>query len=418
MLRKILFQTHWFLGITAGLVLALVGVTGAMLSYEHAVLKAINPGVMTVEPAGRRPLAPAGLLARVAAAAPGKTVQALQLSADPADAARVTFAPAPGAPPGPGGRPRGESRWLDPYTGALLGTPRGEGFFRTTMQLHRWLAAGEVGKQVVGASTLALLFFCASGLYLRWPRRWASLRAWFHLDTRLSGRRFLWHLHSVVATWLLLPYLLMALTGLWWSYGWYREGVNALAGVPAPAPRGGPAAGAGTGPRDAAGPRGAGARADAAAPSGAQAASPEVAAPDVAAAFAVFDGEVPAWSTRTLRLPAVPGAPLEFIYQDPDPAHERANHRLVLDAGSLAVAAHERFGDKPAGQRFVAAMFPLHSGSWFGGAGLFVFCLASLAMPLFTITGLQLYLDRRAKKRAGEDRRRARAFALAKRSAG
>lgn len=393
MLRKILFQTHWFLGITAGLVLALVGVTGAMLSFEDPILKAINPGVMTVEPAGREPLAPAALLARVAVAAPDKQVASLTLSADPGDAARVGFAPVPGAPPGPSGRPRGESRWLDPYTGDLLGTPRGEGFFRTTMQLHRWLAAGEVGKQVVGASTVALVFFCLSGLYLRWPRRWRSPRAWLHLDTRLTGRRFLWHLHSVVATWLLLPYLVMALTGLWWSYGWYREGVNALAGVAAPAQRGGAP----------------GARGGEAGP------APVI---DVAAAFASFDANVPAWSTRTLRLPAAAGAPVEFSYQDPDPAHERANHRLALDPVTLSVAAHERFEDKPAGQRFVAAMFPLHSGGWFGTAGVVLFCLASLAMPLFAVTGLQLYLDRRQKKRAGEERRRARGLAMSERSAG
>lgn len=392
MLRSILFQTHWFLGITAGLVLALVGVTGAILSFEHPLLKAINPGVMTVAPAGRAPLAPAALLARIAEQAPDQTVQALQQSSAPTDAARVTFAPVPGAPVGPGGRARGESRWLDPYTGELLGAARGEGFFRTTMQLHRWLAAGDVGKHIVGASTVALVFFCLSGLYLRWPRRWRSPRAWLHLDWRLTGRRFLWHLHSVVATWLLLPYLLMALTGLWWSYGWYREGINALAGMPAQGPRGGPAAGgAGAPPRT-----------GEAAPAG------TAPARDVAAVYAVFDGQVPAWSTRTLRLPAMPGAPIEFSYQDPSPAHERENHRLALDAGSLAVTAHERFEARPVGQRLVAAIFPLHSGSYFGTAGLVVFCLASLAMPLFAVTGLQLYLDRRAKKRAGLARRKAR----------
>jgi sulfite reductase (NADPH) flavoprotein alpha-component len=139
---------------------------------------------------------------------------------------------------------------------------------------------------------------------------------------------------------------------------------------------------------------------------------------DVGAAFAVFAARVDGWSTRTLRLPPSAGAPVEFSYQDPDPAHARATHRLLLDPGTLAVVAHERFEARPAGQRFVSAMFPLHSGSYFGQAGLLVFCLASLAMPLFTITGFQLYLDRRAKKRAGEQRRRDRELALARRSAG
>ena len=32
--RALLFQVHWFLGITAGLVLAVMGVTGATMSFE------------------------------------------------------------------------------------------------------------------------------------------------------------------------------------------------------------------------------------------------------------------------------------------------------------------------------------------------------------------------------------------------
>lgn len=394
MLRKILFQTHWFLGITAGVVLALVGVTGAMLSFEKPLLKAVNPGVMTVRAEGRTRLAPDQLLARLASSVPDKTVVSLTLAAEPGDAARVGFAATPGAPPGRGGRPRGESRWLDPYTGDLLGQARGEEFFRTTMQLHRWLAAGEWGKQIVGASTVALVFFCLSGLYLRWPRRWASLRAWLHLDMRLTGRRFLWHLHSVVATWLLVPFLVMSLTGLYWSYGWYREGLYALTGTPMPV-RGGP-------PEAAAQPG----------------ASTGPSAVDVAAALAVFDDVAPDWSTMTLRLPSSAGQPLEFSYQDRDPAHERANNQLLLDAATLAVTTHARHEHKPLGQRLMGAILPLHSGSYFGTAGLVLFCLASLSMPLFTITGFQLYLDRRSKKRAGEKRRRDREQERARRSAG
>ena len=143
------------------------------------------------------------------------------------------------ARPGPGGRARGESRYVDPYTGALLAEPRGEGFFRTTMQIHRWLAVDAVGKQIVGASTVALVYFCLSGLYLRWPRRWNRLRAWLALDWGQKGRNFLWHLHSVVGTWVLLAYLAMALTGLQWSYGWYRGGLYPSPGVPQRARAGG-----------------------------------------------------------------------------------------------------------------------------------------------------------------------------------
>jgi len=80
MVKNAIFQVHWFLGITAGLVLAVVGVTGAMLSFEHDLLKAMNAGVMTVPVQGRAPLAPAELLARIARAEPGKAIASLTLS--------------------------------------------------------------------------------------------------------------------------------------------------------------------------------------------------------------------------------------------------------------------------------------------------------------------------------------------------
>ena len=60
--RNAVFQVHWFLGITAGVVLALVGVTGGMLSFEDEILEALNPGVMTVEPAGRAALSSSDLV--------------------------------------------------------------------------------------------------------------------------------------------------------------------------------------------------------------------------------------------------------------------------------------------------------------------------------------------------------------------
>src|SRR5690606_5446799 len=160
--RNAVFQLHWFFGITAGIVLAIVGVSGGILSLEDEMLKALNPGVMTVQ-ARNEPLAPGALVARVGAQQPGEAIASLQLSADPGDAAVVGFAPRDG-------ERRGQRRYLDPYTGELLGEPRHQEFFRTTMRLHRWLVADDIGKQIVGASTVILVFFCLSGLYLRWPR--------------------------------------------------------------------------------------------------------------------------------------------------------------------------------------------------------------------------------------------------------
>lgn len=377
--RNVLFQIHWLLGITAGIVLALVGVTGGLLSFENELLKAWNPGVISVE-ARATPLAPDALVARIREQRPDDRIQSLALSRTATDAARVGFAPAKGAARGPGGRgPRGESRYVDPYSGQLLGKPRGEGFFRVTMQLHRWLALDDVGKQVVAFSTVALIFFCLSGLYLRWPRRWRSLRTWLALDWRQKGRNFLWHLHSIVGTWVLVAYLVMSFTGLWWSYGWYRDAVNRWADMPSQQQSRGE------------GPRAGGARGE----NGGERKPAEV---DIAAAWVAFQQQVPAWSTATLQWPRE-GNGLQFRYLDADPAHERANNTLELDPATLAVSKHERYDERPWKQKIAGSMFALHRGSFFGIGGVILFMIASLAMPLFAITGWMLYLERRKRQR-------------------
>ena len=70
MLRNALFQVHWFVGITVGIVIALVGATGAILSFEPEILHALNRDVRTVAEASGELLSPAELLARLQAADP------------------------------------------------------------------------------------------------------------------------------------------------------------------------------------------------------------------------------------------------------------------------------------------------------------------------------------------------------------
>jgi len=49
MFKKVFFQIHWFLGITAGLILSLMGVTGAIYSYDQQILKWLNQDSYVVE---------------------------------------------------------------------------------------------------------------------------------------------------------------------------------------------------------------------------------------------------------------------------------------------------------------------------------------------------------------------------------
>jgi sulfite reductase (NADPH) flavoprotein alpha-component len=363
--RKVLFQLHWIFGITVGIVLAIVGATGALLSFEQQIVALLARDSRQIEANGRAPLAPAELLTRVAANEPEKRLTGLNIAHEPSETVRVTFAPR-------------EQRYVDPYTGALLPAASGgaDTFFRNLRQLHRWLMLGDlgdrdIGRQIVGASTLLLIFMALTGLYLRWPRGPAARRVktWLVPDFRLKGRALLWNLHSVIGTWVLPVYLVIALTGLQWSYEWYRDGLYSIAGVERPA-------GGEGGQREARG------TAD---------------IPTFASAWETFSREVPTFASVNINLAAGPNRPLEFRYLDAQPSHERAFNTLAVDKGGQ-VSKSERYRDKKLAAQLVSSIFPLHSGSYFGLVGVIVFLIASLAMPLFAVTGWLMYLRRRAPR--------------------
>jgi sulfite reductase (NADPH) flavoprotein alpha-component len=324
---------------------------------------------------------------RVGTANPHERIATLTLSSNPGDAARVGFAAVPSASGAPGRR--GETRYVDPYTGEMLAKLRGEDFFRTVTQMHRYLVSGAIGKQIVGASTVGLLILALSGLYLRWPRRPLDGRVWLTFSWAQKGRGFLWSLHSVAGTWVLLCYLLAALTGLYWSYNWYRDALFAITGTPRPARMNMPAEmEAAKNPLVDKQPR----EPDFTLDANGKAA--------IDKAWGVFRAEVAGFSTATLRLPDPAGPPVQITYLDIEAPHQRATNRITFDPATGRIAQHERYRDKPAGGRIMSSIFSLHSGRFFGVPGAMMMMLASLTMPLSAISGWMLYLDRRKKRTA------------------
>lgn len=363
LIRRGLFQLHSLLGLAAGLVLVVLGVTGALYSVQLEVMQWLNPVPVTAT-AGRQLLTPAEVRQRLVP--PGQELSFVSTMAGEGYG-MLGLAPA-------GGQGRGEVRLFDRYSGEVLTSPRGQAFFRVVLDLHRSLALGPLGKALTGAATLILLVLCVSGLYLRWPRQVRRWRAWLTLDWARRGRSFHWDLHAVVGTWCLLLYLLAALTGLYWSYGWYRVASEHLLGA-APEPR-----------------------------QSAVVARRDV---DLDALWRSFrqetSGRIEGYGLLLPNPARKVGQPTLW-YLPEDAEHIRALNRIVFD-GQGRVLDHRRYREQPLGARLLLSVYALHSGEYFGLAGRLLMLLASLAMPLFLVTGLWLYLDRRRKRRQAHQAR-------------
>ena len=396
MLRNALFQVHWFVGITAGVVLAVVGATGAILSFEPEILHALNRDVRVAGVGAQPPLAPPGLLAALQEAEPDRRLNSLAVWRDPARAPRVTLAAvesadgkAPGGRPAQGGPPqRGEVRFLDPGPGPSW---RPRAIAARLLPHHAFGAsladdrpAWQPGPRPADrrrVHAVARVPCRVRSLPALAARARAQLARVAYLQPALQGPRV--PLAPALRHRDLGPvlYLVMALTGLYWSYEWYKDGLYALTGAEPQRTR----AEGGAAP---ASDRSTAARWDRA---------------SLEAAWAGFHNEVGerGYEMAVIELPPVASPTLSIRYLDVDPPHERAYNSLELDTTGT-VLSHRRFADRPAGDRFMASIFPLHSGRYFGIAGVVLFMLASLAMPLFAVTGWMLYLARRRLKKRGQ----------------
>lgn len=390
-MRNGLFQIHWFLGITAGVVLAIVGVTGGLMSFERQIMEMISPKIVKVDVTGER-LLPDQLIESFIAQRPGARVEQVTYWPEAERSALVRLAP-------PEGQRRGETIYINPYNGELLGNIRGEQFFRSVRSLHRWLLIPSqegginIGRQITGFSALALVFFALSGLYLRWPRRPLNWRNWLRIDFSLKGRNFYWALHSVIGTWVIVMYLVMALTGLTWSYAWFKNGASVLlTGEPmqerqaGPGGRGGPGDGRGQSGRDA---------------------MPQQSAENISLnlawqTFAVYAEDK--FKSASISVPRSAKEPVAVNYIARDAVNDRQRSSMTINAASGEILNHQPYTPaQPLGKRIFQGIYELHTGEWFGLPGRIVNMIAALLMPLFTITGFLLYFDRRKKKRKSKN---------------
>lgn len=377
MIRNALYQLHWLLGISLGLVLALMGATGALTALDEDIIGWLDSGagpgqVMQVPVQDRSVLTPDALLAAFRAQMPEARASQLVLSGHAGGSARIFYQVGPAA--AYRGLPA-DKLYLDPYTGRILGRARGEEFFAQLLLLHRVLllpgGSEGAGRQVTGAAATALLFFILSGLYLRWPRRAGDWRVWLKPEWRLRGRGLYRSLHVTIGTWMIPIYLVSSLSGMAFAYdGWRRGAAWLLTGTLLVVKAEGVA--------------------------GKPEKQRDVEPPALDPAWTGLRTLVGEGAERILITLPVPGAEqVRMRYLERGFPHDRAFNEVLLDASTGVVRKQTRFDSLPMGEQVIAALVAVHRGTMFGMAGKFLFLLCAACLPLFAVTGWLMYLGRR-----------------------
>lgn len=212
--KKIASQLHLWLGVSSGLVVFIVALTGSILVFEDELEPVIYRKFHVVEaPKDPSPLPLDNLRAVVANAYPKQRIA--RIAIEPHANRTIIF-----------GLVKGKkekdvfSVAINPYTAEITDTRReNESFFHIVLQLHRYLCLEDTGKAITGVACVMFIVIMITGLVLWWPNR-KQTKQRLTIKWNAKFKRLNWDLHAVFGFYVLPFTFLIALTGLVWSYKW------------------------------------------------------------------------------------------------------------------------------------------------------------------------------------------------------
>ncbi|HEV7645417.1 MAG TPA: PepSY-associated TM helix domain-containing protein [Pyrinomonadaceae bacterium] len=371
--RKILFWMHLAAGSLAGVVIFIMCVTGALLSFEKNITEYFEKDMRYVAvpengPENSPKLGVQEILAKVLEARPKAKPSAITLTNQTNAAATVALG-------------REGQVFVDPYTGAITGEGSGSvrAFFRFNTDLHRYIALGgdarPWGKIVTGISNILFLFLAMSGIYIWMPRKliWRQIKPvlWFRRGLSGKARNFNWH--NTIGFWTSLVLIVLTLTATVMSFQWANNLLYTLTGNEVPPAQQGP-----QGP-----PGGA---------SGQQNDQPYALPDNLNALWAKAETQSEGWRSIGLRLP--PAKDAVFTIDEGKSWNIFGRSTLTLDAKTGEAAKWEPYTGQNSARQLRSWFRFTHTGETGGIAGQFIGFVACIGGAFLVWTGLSLALRR------------------------
>lgn len=378
--RSWLRDIHLYLALLFGVLFVSAGLTGVLLAWNHELDAALNPALLQSRaPAAAAPLTPEKVEAALARLAQlpgyGKPTN-LMLPDDAHDVFVAWYRPAVRHKT-LFGTDLQRQVMLDQYTLEVLGE-RNYGEFGlsrpllmpTLFHLHRYLLAGEGGKMVTGVTGGMLFLTAMLGLVLWWPKmHWTSLRKALTVRGHLTSRQFNYSLHRAAGFFMTPVLATLGFSGLAMNLpDVVRPVIGAVSTLESN---------------------------DKLANGAAEGRKLITASAAMAAAQrAVPQGRISRVTLGTAK------APYEVrMRQAAEVRKGDGNTRISVDAYSGEVLRVRDPLKAPAGDTFLNWMFPLHTGEAFGLPGRVLISFTGFALLLFMVTGVVLWLGRRAIRR-------------------
>lgn len=391
-MRLLFVKLHRWFGLAAAAFLFVAGLTGALISWQNELDAWLNPDLFVARTAGA-PLPALELARRVEAADPRLGVEYMALDVSPGEALVAYVEPRLDPATHKPYALDFNQVAIDPATGEIQGRREWGAvslarhdlmpfIYRLHYSLHLPSVGGyDVGVLSMGVIAIAWVFDTLVALWISFPG-WKAWRRSFAFRWRAGGHRLVFDLHRSGGVWLFLLVLMIAVTSVSMNLNAQvmRPLVSAFSTL-APSPF------AGRKPM---------------APGEARL------TPAQAIGIATLEGR-----RRGVTAPAggLSVSPESGLYgvglfaRGNDRGSGLGNPWIYVDMRGGAIVAADVPGTGSAGDIFLQAMFPLHSGRIIGFPGRVLMSAMGVAIAMFSVTGVAIWArKRKARQHAAKPR--------------
>ena len=398
-IRKFLNDIHLYAGLTCGLIVIAVCLSGTIYVYNTEIREFFDSERYFVEKKGA-PQSLEALKSTLESQGAGKIVGANVFQQE---GRTVQFSVKKE------GQEKPTTLYVDPYSGAVLADnvekTATEEFMGYMFSLHRWLLLDkieepitesmtnqELGRFINGVATLLFLLGVITGMVIWVPQKAKNWKQGLQVKWDANWKRINHDLHNTLAFYSLGALFIMAVTGPFWSYQWYKTGWQKTWDIyQAPKEE----------KKD---------------PAQEQAKKEEVSAEEsIEPAYELSLDEILLSANNTLdyegnvriTLPEKAGSDISISKSRTGFFARAGADQLKLNPENLEVKEANLFGDLPVRQQIGRSVKALHTGEIFGQFTKFLWFIGCLIATSLPITGTLIWLNKKKKKNSPERKKTA-----------
>lgn len=211
--KKLTRKIHLWLGLSSGLVVLILGITGCILAFELEI-RSLTESFRNVKVENRAVLPPSELKAIAEKYLASKKALGIEYPGKDKAAVAAYY-----------DEKEYELLFMNPYSGEVLKHKNmNKDFFRIVLDGHYYLwLPNDIGQPIAASATLVFLVMMISGLILWWPKNKAAKKQRFTIKWSAGWRRKNYDLHNVLGFYMTWIAIFLAITGLVFGFQWFAR---------------------------------------------------------------------------------------------------------------------------------------------------------------------------------------------------